>query len=94
MTFQNFWLIFFSLFLAELGDKTQLAVIGFTASQKSPLLVFCASSCALLLTTLLAVIFGSALLKIIPIRVVHLGAGILLLLAGIFIITNVLIGQR
>lgn len=92
MDWKNFILVFFALFLAELGDKTQLAVIGFTTAQKSPLLVFFASSLALVLTTFLAVIFGSTLLKIIPIKIIHLTAGLLLLSAGIFTLIQCLRG--
>ncbi len=90
MKWSSFWLVFFALFLAEIGDKTQLAVIGFTTSQKSPLLVFFASSFALILSTFLAVLFGSALLKIVPIKVIHLIAGLLLFAAGIFTIVQTL----
>jgi Ca2+/H+ antiporter, TMEM165/GDT1 family len=82
MSLRDFWLIFFSLFLAELGDKTQLAVIGFT-TQKSPLLVFFAASFALVLSTFLGVIFGSFVLIRLPLRIVHLIAGLLFLVVGI-----------
>ncbi|MEO0115952.1 MAG: TMEM165/GDT1 family protein [candidate division WOR-3 bacterium] len=94
MPWKNFFLIFFSLFLAELGDKTQLAVIGFTTSQKSPFFVFLASTAALAFSTLLAVLFGSLLLRIIPIRILHLIAGILFFIAGFFAFSQGLFGQR
>ena len=51
--------IFVSVFLAELGDKTQLATLLFaTDRDRSPVLVFAAAGGALLLSTLLAVVLG------------------------------------
>ncbi len=91
MNGNGFLLVFTSLFLAELGDKTQLAVIGF-ATQKSPLLVFLASSFALVFATLLAVLFGSLLLKLIPLKVIHFLSASLLLLAGLFILVQAIRG--
>lgn len=54
------------LFLAELGDKTQLAVISMTAKGGSKLSVFVGASLALLAVTLLAVLFGGLLLQVVP----------------------------
>lgn len=53
--------IFLSVFLAELGDKTQLATLLYSGTTpKSPWLVFFAASCALVASTGLAVILGQA----------------------------------
>ncbi len=54
-------IIFTTVFLAELGDKTQLATILFAAErQSSPLLVFLAAAAALVCSTALAVALGVA----------------------------------
>ena len=51
--------IFLSVFLAELGDKTQLATLLFATDQQlSRVGVFLAASTALVLSTLLAVVLG------------------------------------
>ena len=52
--------MFVTVFLAEFGDKTQLATVLFASERKlSPLLVFVASGGALLLSTALATFFGT-----------------------------------
>lgn len=53
--------IFLSVFLAELGDKTQLATLLYSGTTpKSPWLVFLAASSALVASTGLAVVLGQA----------------------------------
>jgi putative Ca2+/H+ antiporter (TMEM165/GDT1 family) len=53
--------IFLSVFLAELGDKTQLATLLFAGSSKTaPWLIFIAAASALVVSTALAVLLGSA----------------------------------
>lgn len=81
----------FSLLLvAEMGDKSQLAVIGMTAKTGSPLSVFLGASAALALVTLLGVLAGKVVTRIIPVRWFSRGTALLfivigsLTLAGIF----------
>lgn len=53
--------IFVSVFLAELGDKTQLATLLFAGtSARPPFLIFCAAAGALVLSTAIAVLVGQA----------------------------------
>jgi putative Ca2+/H+ antiporter (TMEM165/GDT1 family) len=54
------------LFLAELGDKTQLAVITMTAKSDSKLSIFLGASLALILVTLLGVLLGGILSEYVP----------------------------
>ncbi|MFQ5784234.1 MAG: TMEM165/GDT1 family protein [Alphaproteobacteria bacterium] len=52
--------IFAAVFLAELGDKTQLATLLFASDRSlNPLLVFAAASAALVASTAIAVLLGS-----------------------------------
>lgn len=66
--------IFISVFLAELGDKTQLATVLFASGKSvSPVGVFIAAAGALVLSTALAVFLGSALGKymtVIPLKLI------------------------
>ncbi|MBI5368113.1 MAG: TMEM165/GDT1 family protein [Planctomycetes bacterium] len=63
---KTFATVFTTLFLAELGDKTQLATITLTASTRKPVSVFLGAALALATVTLVGVLFGSALLRVIP----------------------------
>ncbi len=75
--------VFVTVFLAELGDKTQLATVLFAADgQRSPWLVFAAAASALVLSTAVAVIAGVAAeryLAMIPLKLI---AGIGFVLIG------------
>ncbi len=74
------------IFLAELGDKTQLATFAFAAESKSRLSVFLGSAGALVLTSLLAVVFGSAVSRLVPANYIKVGAGALFVLLGLWMI--------
>jgi putative Ca2+/H+ antiporter (TMEM165/GDT1 family) len=54
------------LFVAELGDKTQLAVISMTAKHKAPIWVFLGAALALAAVTGLGVVGGEFLTRLIP----------------------------
>lgn len=64
------WKVFLStfalLFVAELGDKTQLAVISMTSKYSKPWPVFVGATVALALVTLLGVAFGEAVCRVVP----------------------------
>lgn len=68
MDWKIFGTAFLTLFLAELGDKTQLAVITMTASTESKVSVFLGASLALITVTLLAVLFGGILSQYVPVE--------------------------
>ena len=74
------------IFLAELGDKTQIATFAFAAESKSKVTVFIGAAGALLLTSLLAVVFGSAVSRLIPANYIKIGAGALFVLLGLWMI--------
>lgn len=82
MDFKALVTTFGMIFLAELGDKTQLATLAFAAESKSRLAVFFGSAGALALTSLLAVVFGSAVSRIVPANFIKIGAGALFVALG------------
>jgi putative Ca2+/H+ antiporter (TMEM165/GDT1 family) len=54
------------IFLAELGDKTQLATLVMAASGRSRLAVFAGAAAALVCTTALAVLAGEGVSRAVP----------------------------
>ena len=85
----SLWPIFVTVFLAELGDKTQLATLLFAAEQNtSKVGVFIASAGALVLSSLIAVLVGSQLSVYIPPRALKLTAGIGFIAVGIWVLID------
>ncbi len=68
MDWKIFGTAFLTLFLAELGDKTQLAVITMSANTESKVAVFLGASLALVLVSLLGVLVGGILSQFIPVE--------------------------
>ena len=69
MDWQLFSLSFVTVFLAEIGDKSQLAAIALGGSAKSPRAVFFGSVTALILASFLGVLAGGSLAQFLPTKV-------------------------
>lgn len=80
-----FWISFVTLFLAELGDKTQLAIITLTSKTKAPWMVLTGSVLALAIVSLLGVLVGEALVRVVPVEIIKKGAALLFVIIGILI---------
>ena len=77
--------VFVAVFLAELGDKTQLATLMFASrGDHSPWLVFVAAASALVLTSALAVAVGTVGARYIEGVPLKLIAGIAFIALGIW----------
>ena len=77
---------FGAVFIAELGDKTQLATLSFATSGQSRWAVFIGSALALVCTSAIAVLAGEGLLKLVPPRVLQRVAGGLFLVIGAWVL--------
>ena len=86
MDWKLFAYTFALIFVAELGDKTQLAALAATAGCRSPVSVFLGASCALVLSTLIAVAVGSAMQRVVPPQVLKAAAGALFLVFGVLLL--------
>jgi putative Ca2+/H+ antiporter (TMEM165/GDT1 family) len=71
---------FVTIFLAELGDKTQLTTLLLTAKSHAPWVVFAGAGTALVTTSLLGVWLGCWLAQRISAKTLETAAGVLLLL--------------
>ncbi len=74
------------IFLAELGDKTQLTTMVLAAQTRSPLSVFLGAALALAGSALLGVLVGSAITQVVPLRYIRLAAGGLFVAIGVFLL--------
>ena len=73
---------FLMIFLAELGDKTQLSTFAFASQSKSPLSVFLGASLALVLSSLIGVALGGLIGRFVPERVMKVLAAVVFLAFG------------
>ena len=79
--------VFTTVFLAELGDKTQLATVLFAArSPQSAWFVFAAASLALVCAAGIGVLAGTLVAKYLDPKVLAIGAGAAFILIGVWTI--------
>jgi len=77
MDWKIFLTIFAAVFIAELGDKTQLATMLFAADKEvSKYTVFIAASAALIVASAIGVLAGSLLSEYINEKLLHYVAGV------------------
>ena len=89
MDWKIFITIFVAVFIAELGDKTQLATMLFAADKEvSKYTVFFAASAALIVASAIGVLAGSLLAEYINMKYLHYIAGIGFILIGAFTLYN------
>ena len=74
---------FIAVFLAEMGDKTQLTTITLSSTTNKPLAVFIGSSFALILATLIGALAGGSIANLIPTFLLRVLSGIVFLIIGI-----------
>jgi len=73
------------LFVAELGDKTQLAVICMSAKHKTPLWIFIGAILALAAVTGIGVLGGEVLTRFVPEMALRKAAAALFVIMGLLI---------
>ncbi|MGD9518179.1 MAG: TMEM165/GDT1 family protein [Armatimonadota bacterium] len=88
MDWKPFVSTFTLLLLAELGDKTQLAVISQAAKFRSPLLVFLGAGAALLAVSALGVVLGQVCATCLPRDLIRWVAGGAFILMGLLMLAG------
>ena len=90
---QGVWRVFGStfltIFLAEMGDKTQLATLLMSAQSQSPWVVFAGAAAALVATSLLGVLIGRWLATRLSPKTLETAAGGLLLFISVLLLWDV-----
>lgn len=91
---QKHWAVFAStfvtIFLAEIGDKTQIAVLLMTAESHNPWIVFAGAGSALIATSLLGVLLGRWLASRVAPRTLERAAGGILLAISALLLWEIL----
>ncbi len=89
MEWKIFLSVFATVFIAELGDKTQLATMLFAADKEvGKLTIFLAASAALIVASAIGVLAGSVLAETINEKLLHIIAGLGFILIGAFTLYN------
>jgi len=91
MDFKLLFAVFGTVFLAELGDKTQLATVLFASKPSASLVtVFAGASLALMLSSGLAVAAGALITQYVDPRYMSFAAGAGFIIIGIWTIVQAL----
>lgn len=89
MDWKVIMVVFGSVFIAELGDKTQLATMLFASDKDvSKWAVFLGASLALVATSAIGVLVGSALSNTLSPRLISMVAGVSFIAIGVWILAK------
>jgi len=83
MDWQLLMSTFVAIFVAELGDKTQLATLSLAAGGSSRWVVFAGAALALVCTSAIGVLAGGAVTRVVPPIWLRRGAGIVFVVLGL-----------
>ena len=79
---------FLTIFIAELGDKTQLATLTISGTSNKPLAVFLGSSTALVFASLLGALAGGSISNFVPEIILKSLASVTFFIIGIRLFIN------
>jgi putative Ca2+/H+ antiporter (TMEM165/GDT1 family) len=88
MDWRVFTTTFATIFLAEMGDKTQLAAMTMAAETKRPLTVFLSAALALVCVSALGVAVGGALGHYLPLEWIRRVAALGFIVIGVLILLD------
>ncbi len=83
---------FITIFLAEIGDKTQLATLLISAESRSPFVVFIGAALALIATSLIGVLLGQWLARVVSPKRLEVMVASLLLVIAVLLLGEVIEG--
>jgi putative Ca2+/H+ antiporter (TMEM165/GDT1 family) len=79
---------FVAIFIAELGDKTQLATLSLSGGSSSRWAVFLGASLALVATSAIAVLAGEAITRVVRPEWLRKAAGLVFVVLGVLYLTS------
>ena len=79
---------FLTIFIAELGDKTQLATLTISGTSNKPLAVFLGSASALVFASLIGALAGGSISNFVPEFILKTIASVTFLVIGIRLFLN------
>jgi putative Ca2+/H+ antiporter (TMEM165/GDT1 family) len=88
MDWKLFGSTFAAIFMAELGDKTQLAALSLAAGARSKWAVFGGSALALIATSALAVLAGDLVSRVVPPVWLRRAAGVVFVVMGVLFLVK------
>jgi putative Ca2+/H+ antiporter (TMEM165/GDT1 family) len=88
MDWKLFLSTFTAIFVAELGDKTQLATLSLAAGGKARWIVFLGSALALVSTSAIAVLGGEMVARLVPPIWIRRGAGLVFVAMGVLFLVG------
>jgi putative Ca2+/H+ antiporter (TMEM165/GDT1 family) len=75
-----------AFFIAEIGDKTQIATVALAAAYPNLLAVVSGTSCGMLLANIPVIFLGNAFAHRLPMKAIHYAASALFLVIGIIFV--------
>lgn len=86
-----FQIVFASFFLAEIGDKTQLATFALTAKYGSPLMIWLGASLGMIVANLFGIAIGNVLRNYLPEKIINFLTGVIFIVLGAFVFLSMLL---
>jgi len=80
---------FYLVFLAEMGDKTQIITLGLSARYQNPITVLIGLSLAFITLSFAGALLGERTSKILPMKWIKIVSGVLFIVFGILFIASI-----
>lgn len=83
-SFSPFWTVAVAFFIAEMGDKTQLATVALAAKYQAPVATWLGTNAGMLIADAIGIVIGIVMHRHIPEQAVKWGAALVFIVFGIY----------
>ncbi len=80
---------FYLIFLAEMGDKSQIIALGLSAQYQNPITVLAGLALGFMVISSVGVLLGERTSKILPMKWIKIASGVLFIIFGILFIAGI-----